>query len=198
LSVNSSFTFPTLQVLTSDYTIPASGSINVTYKLNVDSNFNFDGNIYYIFYTHNGWDYGQKYTETIEPNINNYEFEKTFSVSNNTNVLTVAAGYNITLGNFEKRIWDQKILLKDGINYIETTKKNKITIWPNPANEVLYLDLNNGENICGYNIYDIWGRELIKAESNNKSINISSFPPGVYILVINNHRTSNYTKFIKK
>lgn len=78
---------------------------------------------------------------------------------------------------------------------LTTTENNpeKVTIFPNPANNLLNIYLNNF-NDESYEVYDIFGRCVGKGVLSNNQLDISKFPSGIYFLNINN----TTTKFIKE
>jgi hypothetical protein len=77
--------------------------------------------------------------------------------------------------------------------------KNLLNIWPNPASEVINIDLGEVtlSGLSTITILDIYGRELIKVPFREQ-INISSLCPGVYIIVTKmNGRPFGYNRLIK-
>jgi len=88
-------------------------------------------------------------------------------------------------------------------NYKSVQLENGIEIYPNPANEFIYL---KGKNINITAIYNFIGREILidnawqlsNIEQSNKVVDISSLPKGIYYIRIStNAKFFNY-KFIKK
>ncbi len=86
-----------------------------------------------------------------------------------------------------------------GIDDVPGTDKNIIRIWPNPASE--YITVDAGDLMLSGNatitFMDLNGRELQKNVLSER-IDISSLPPGVYILITRvGNKTSGYTKLVK-
>ena len=79
-------------------------------------------------------------------------------------------------------------------------KENDLVLYPNPASDEITLKSN--ENLMGatISISSLLGQELEKftLNSEEKTLNISNYQSGIYILKLNSHdRIQNY-KFIKK
>jgi hypothetical protein len=64
------------------------------------------------------------------------------------------------------------------------TKIDKISIYPNPANEAIYIkDLNESSSLTA-EIYNSYGNKIlsIKNYNSNQPINIAALSEGVYML----------------
>lgn len=99
------------------------------------------------------------------------------------------------LYGYEPYIYCNNDLYTVGLSEIKQQKK--LTIFPNPAEETLYIQLDN--NAINYiNVLDIYGRLLIKTKGINQ-IDISSLVSGNYFLQIYSResKTPLYAKFIK-
>lgn len=76
---------------------------------------------------------------------------------------------------------------------------NMIKIWPNPAEDYIYIDAGDLilNSLPVIKISDLQGRDLIKTSFTDK-LDISSLPQGIYILVLNiNDKPVGYSRFIK-
>ena len=94
------------------------------------------------------------------------------------------------------RIWyvnkDEKKVMRidnNGVtNVTDIRSAINYSIYPNPATNVLHVDLNEskGTGAASILIYDIIGKEIYRAESTGKSttINSSSWAKGVYSIMI--------------
>lgn len=83
-----------------------------------------------------------------------------------------------------------------GLNELELST---INIYPNPAKEVLYLQLNS-ENIYTINIYDSWGSELFSynvSGFSNYNINLHDLSSGIYTLEIKTDKSFFTKRFLK-
>lgn len=80
---------------------------------------------------------------------------------------------------------------------------NKIKVYPNPANELLYIDVSNLLQLEGTSvqIFDITGKlifeEEINANEKNTQLNISGFSQGLYILSVTTTTEKQVSKFLK-
>jgi hypothetical protein len=75
---------------------------------------------------------------------------------------------------------------------------NNVAIYPNPASQILYLNLIENHPQTVVNIYDLTGRiiaaEAIVNNSGTASISISTLAPGIYFAEVNHQRI----RFIKR
>jgi hypothetical protein len=77
----------------------------------------------------------------------------------------------------------------NGINDI--TKDKKLTVYPNPAKEALYLKNAEGQ---AYLITDIAGRVLLQGSMKGRSIDVGALNSGLYLLRIG----TETVKFVKE
>lgn len=74
--------------------------------------------------------------------------------------------------------------------------QSKVTVYPNPATE--FINITGIDNIKSVKIFSTEGK-LISVNNITGKINVSKFPPGVYLVEIeSNHSVFNRIKFIKK
>ncbi len=59
-----------------------------------------------------------------------------------------------------------------------------IKIYPNPANKILNIAINHGQEIERVVIYNQIGQIVLSEKPKNKSIDLSCFPKGIYIVEI--------------
>lgn len=66
----------------------------------------------------------------------------------------------------------------------ETSIEDLILVYPNPANDQLYVDVSHSKSPTQLTFQNILGQELFKSSCNNEVISIKTdgFPPGSYIL----------------
>ncbi|MDC9723433.1 MAG: GEVED domain-containing protein [Urechidicola sp.] len=78
----------------------------------------------------------------------------------------------------------------------ETEIINSIKVYPNPVNEVLYINKPNGVTLLDYKISNILGKIVIRDEfiSNSNKIDVSSLTTGIYFLSL----TTDKGKVTKK
>jgi hypothetical protein len=85
-----------------------------------------------------------------------------------------------------------------GINLIGTEQLQQIEVYPNPANNTLFVKLNKQpETSIQYHLYDIQGRQLINGNFNEQEykIDISYISKGIYFI---SFTAENQTKTVKK
>ncbi|HHH54580.1 MAG TPA: T9SS type A sorting domain-containing protein [Bacteroidetes bacterium] len=67
-----------------------------------------------------------------------------------------------------------------GINNLDI--KKKINIYPNPAKDVLQIDVSNSIEIENIELFDISGKKAKTYSSNDRNLNISGLSAGTYFL----------------
>ena len=82
-------------------------------------------------------------------------------------------------------------MLSTGSNVFES-----LTVYPNPANDALWVQNSTMVDNGAITIYDLLGREVFQDTftTDKKQINISSFSRGVYLIKV----SSNNSETIKK
>ncbi len=101
--------------------------------------------------------------------------------------------YTAKYDNNGNYIGDKYLLYKvtDENMNVQDLKEDKISIYPNPAKESLYL--LGIQKASAYSIYDLTGKKIFHGTTDGK-ISIESIQRGTYLLNIENQRI----KFIKK
>ncbi|MBS1946123.1 MAG: T9SS type A sorting domain-containing protein [Bacteroidetes bacterium] len=87
------------------------------------------------------------------------------------------------------------------IREIEIPLSTNISVWPNPANDVVHIQYNRNSNSAVALIYDVTGRLVLQASiyGGNNSISISNLSEGVYFLVLKEGNENVFsTKIIKR
>ncbi|MDB5226169.1 MAG: rhamnogalacturonan acetylesterase [Bacteroidota bacterium] len=90
--------------------------------------------------------------------------------------------------------------LRENIISVRNTvaEENSFTLFPNPSSSTLNLKLNETEfKNASYILYDISGKIIGRNKIRDKetTIDVSSFPTGLYLLNIQNDKTSETKKF---
>jgi Secretion system C-terminal sorting domain len=77
---------------------------------------------------------------------------------------------------------------------------NLITIYPNPANDKITIEISGKTNESNLAIVNIEGQELITRQitAPKTLIDISNLPSGVYFVRLTNNKTVSTWKFIKQ
>ena len=77
---------------------------------------------------------------------------------------------------------------------IEESELNTISVYPNPASDVLHIKGYQSASI-DITIYDSMGRTILdKTILNNETLNVSELSNGIYTIKINNELTSKFVK----
>jgi hypothetical protein len=76
---------------------------------------------------------------------------------------------------------------------------SNLILYPNPANKILNVELNNGSPITNIDIYNTYGQLIFTSENTSSRVKIStdSFEPGIYIIQISSERILYQSRFIK-
>jgi len=77
---------------------------------------------------------------------------------------------------------------------------NLVSIFPNPARNILYIRNESGESITSVDIISTTGQKIksIRGGSELSSVDISDLPPGFYLIHLRSDRLNFTYKFIKK
>jgi len=137
---------------------------------------------------------------TVSPSVERYTWSTTSGCSYVEELKVIGGGHdwpgsfgNMTIDASEE-IWqfvsryDINGLIECSTASINEHSKDNFRVYPNPVNSELTIEMDLSEEIK-YRIYSTIG-ELVssgKLNSNLKTINLSSLPPNIYVLNINNH-----------
>jgi hypothetical protein len=112
---------------------------------------------------------------TISPEEGYYFTDETTVFFNGDSTL-LAQGYVIAFGKFLASTINYYVT-DPTIGITEQTAKN-IALWPNPATNILYLDVMEGTTVS---VFDMKGR-MVKQERYEGQINVSDLVPGIYAI----------------
>jgi len=110
-------------------------------------------------------------------------------------VIPVASAGDPLIGDPQTAISAYKV----GASGIDDNELANIKIFPNPVNDILYLE--NVSEISQISIYNIVGQKIITVNnngSNNVNINTSEIHQGIYFVAIQNNDNTRTVKIIKK
>ena len=132
----------------------------------------------------------------IPGNVNGVDTAARFSWPGN---LTIDQNGNMYLDDEYNEIR----MITAPLGIYEILEKNAINIYPNPANQILYLKSLQPISAASLKIMDITGRELLNQSINTQqsllSIDVSSLSAGIYFLNIENSKGILVTKkFLKQ
>ncbi len=78
-------------------------------------------------------------------------------------------------------------------NILET-----ISIYPNPIEDILFIENNNSIEITSMKIYDMLGRLVLEKKENIIQLNISRLESGLFFIVLKTEAGIITKKLIKK
>ncbi len=103
---------------------------------------------------------------------------------------------------------DQYVLIVDDVTITETTPQSVTTeklskdlrVYPNPASQQLQFKIAefNDSEVAKVSVWDMTGRKLYESQSSEKTINVSSFSNGFYILKVETSKKIYTQTFIVK
>lgn len=82
---------------------------------------------------------------------------------------------------------------------IEDVNEIQVNVFPNPANDVLNIELDSKE-LSTIKIVDVSGKELLNISTSklNNKVSVENLESGLYFVEVNSLNTTYTTKFIKK
>lgn len=83
-------------------------------------------------------------------------------------------------------------------SFIENSTKTSINVWPNPAQDLVNIQLNNNRNIYQMRIIGLDGKIYHSLKTLNTQLEISTYnwPNGFYIIEIKQSNKISYSKFM--
>ena len=105
-----------------------------------------------------------------------------------------------TIDTFEDVAVDQVLTIYEGqpLSVEEQTNEVALTVFPNPATELLQLDYRTPLNDAQYNIYNLNGALVQSGTVGNKTINVAALATGAYVLKIETNGAVINKQFLKK
>jgi hypothetical protein len=101
----------------------------------------------------------------------------------------------------EGTAWDYSVACPINTSINEFTNKPIFNIYPNPAQETLYVNLNSGSQNSNYaiEILDMLGRKVHESKQTASTpIDISTIENGLYFLIVSNGKEQSIQKFMKE
>lgn len=83
---------------------------------------------------------------------------------------------------------------------VEETESLDLNIFPNPVSDILYIDINS-EAATNISIYNLMGQQsnvATSVNSNQTTLDTSSLPGGIYLLIIETNTQKYCYRFVKK
>lgn len=79
------------------------------------------------------------------------------------------------------------------LSIVEYSANNLLSIYPNPADEGIYIKTKPGVTVKSAKIYNLQGSQLLDIESNMEYVNTKKMATGIYMLIIETNK-GNITK----
>ena len=96
---------------------------------------------------------------------------------------------------------NQSIIIQEGNGVLSTQQEEKLShsVFPNPSNSGEFL-IKNLESHFDFTLYNISGKQISEGHLSpvRNSINLKTYPSGIYLLKIRNNNTLQTMKLIKK
>ncbi len=98
----------------------------------------------------------------------------------------------------EYRIYFDKKIIDSSVDVQEMYDSYTVQVFPNPAKDILEIELPENKEIKNWTVFDINGQIIKKENNQNNKINISEINSGIYyIKIINSENKIFIIKFIK-
>ncbi len=90
-----------------------------------------------------------------------------------------------------------EVKLNTGITQA-TTSTIEMSVYPNPAKDILYIQTPNNTNIFTVSVFDLQGKEVARKniKGNLNTLDLQSFSKGVYMLQLYNNEILKTVKFV--
>ena len=80
---------------------------------------------------------------------------------------------------------------------VESFEASLFSVYPNPAKSVVNISSMSNE-VFGVSVYDLLGKQVLRAENIKSQLNISSLTPGLYVINMTQGSNSSTQKLLVK
>ncbi len=129
-------------------------------------------------------DYGNTWTSDSINTTYNLKKIQMFSMDN---------GYILSNSYNAFAIWS-----KNNMNSISIPQKEIVSIYPNPTTDYVNINCNQNIIIDEISIYNTLGEKMFSNNTNEKTVNVSNFDQGIYIVIFKIENIKYVTKIIKQ
>jgi len=121
-------------------------------------------------------------------------YPEIFGIATNEAIVEITAQQN-TIAEINFALTETQIYYTP--SSVLELKNDDVTIFPNPAKEVLNLKIKNINNLQNITIYNTFGEVVISTIAEN-NIDISTLSKGIYLLIANTKAGVYKSKFVKE
>jgi hypothetical protein len=169
-----------------------SGFIEVSYKITQSPDFLPGAQLRYIYYPHVGFNYGNAYETTLSGHQTE-SFSKIHYFSDQVDVLTLGASFDVSYNAFTNRIYTQRTFSKINDLSLELDspldQQAGICLYPNPVMDQFCVVADEAYMFShfDYIVFNLSGQEIQKGNDCRfgETIPISFKGKGVYLLKLN-------------
>jgi hypothetical protein len=112
----------------------------------------------------------------------------------------------IAIGDCVQFTFDSGLFIESGMNTIDSVNtaiadlpvEQEILISPNPAGEVVRVELSNNTQIDQVNLYDLSGRKLRAFPDPSEEFNLSALPKGLIIIEVKTDNQTLRSKLVRE
>jgi len=121
-----------------------------------------------------------------------------FNVVNKNNcTLKVPAGSVTAYQNAAQ--WEDFYIVEESATALESIKNDILRIFPNPVKDELRIESDVPFDKLSFTIYNMAGKQTVSGQLlNDRSINVSSLPQGIYFVKIKIGNNVLTKKFVKE
>ena len=131
--------------------------------------------------------------------IGNFYSQSAFDPENDSNLIFNSSGMSdLFIVKFDStgNIWKQPQFINNVNNNL-----NNLSVYPNPANDIINFSLDNIDSKFSIEIYDVFGKKLFSQVLDNQSstnfnLTVREFNNGIYVLKINGKSRNYVSRFI--
>lgn len=104
----------------------------------------------------------------------------------------------VTLGDCTDTSETAQLFVEFHISVAEWADASQLKVYPNPAGEVLYFTLKEGNTVQSLMVRNVLGQEVMKQTGNTTSLSVASLVKGAYTIELTTHEGVYATRFIKE
>jgi N-acetylneuraminic acid mutarotase len=128
--------------------------------------------------------------------VNNSSFTKKYSFTDQ-NPRPGSNFYRLKIADNDGKVSYSKIV------EVTTPLKKSLSIFPNPVQDIIYVEVNGDDEKATIQIFDMSGRKvreeiIVLNGTNYFSLSIKNIPKGVYSLILKKQYTTERRKFVKQ